>query len=132
MSNTDWSVIPNISINGMLFGTDRNAIRKCLGKPKSVFKKTPDALNTTDAYAHFHVFYSADDKLEAIEVFGNEISLSIDSQMIFPGTLSAARKILPDIEGDYGFFESKSASVGISAEEDMIVSILVGGKGYYK
>ena len=132
MSISNWNLVTTISINGIEFGKIRSVVKKNLGKPKRVFKKTPDAVNTTDAYANFHVFYSADDKLEAIEIFGNEISLSINSQTIFPGTLSAARKILPDIEGNYGSFESKSASVGISAEEDMIVSILVGGKGYYK
>ena len=70
-------------------------------------------------------------KLEAIEFFGKEISLSINSQLVFPGTLSAANKILPDLMECFGTYISKSASVGICAEDDNIVSILVGRKDYY-
>jgi len=131
MSNTGWNVIPNVSVNGLDFGIERTAVRKVLGKPKKVFRKTSSSENTTDAYADFHVYYSPEDQLEAIELFGSNISLSINSQPVYPGTLSSARKILPDLEDCYGSYISKEASIGISAEEGSIVSILVGRKNYY-
>ena len=127
-----WNLVPAVSVNGIEFGTERSVVKKILGKPKRVFRKTPDAGNTTDAYADYHVYYSAEDKLEAIEIFGTGISLSIDSQPVYPGTLSAARKILPDIEENHGSFVSQRASVGIYVEDDSIVSILVGRKEYYR
>lgn len=112
----------------MEFGTDRSVVRKLLGKPKRVFRKTSDSVSTTDAYSDFQVYYSAEDKLAAIELFGDEISLSIDSRTLYPGTLSEAKKVFPDLEECYGSYLSRSASIGIGAEEDAIVSILAGCK----
>ena len=132
MKNTSWNLLPNTSVNGIMFGTDRLTVRKILGKPKRIFKKTADAANTTDAYDGFHVYYSAEDKLEAIELFDSEKKLSINSQQIFPGTLKEARKILPDLVGDNNSYSSKECSVGICTEEEGIISVLVGHKDYYK
>lgn len=131
MNNTCWSLLPTLSVNGMEFGTNRSKVRSILGKPTRVFKKTSTSDNTTDVYVDFHVYYSADDKLNAIEFFGGDISLSIDSQILFPGTLSEAKKVLPDLEECYGSYISRSASIGIGVEGDTIVSVLVGCKGYY-
>ena len=132
MSSSKWELVPAVSINGIEFGTERSVVKKILGKPKKVFRKSSDAANTTDAYANFHAYYTADDKLEAIEVFGSSISVCIDDQIVYPGTLSAAIKVLSDLVECYGSFISKAASVGISAEDDNIVSLLVGCKDYYR
>ena len=132
LSIMNWEIIPNESINGMRFGMERSDVRKILGKPKRVFKKTNEAVNTTDAYLDFHVYYSSDDRLEAIEFFGNNINLCINSHTVFPGSLKVARNVLPDLEDLYGSFISKSSSIGISTDEDIIISILAGCKDYYK
>ncbi len=132
MDNSNWNVLPNVSVNGIAFGTDRSSVRKLLGKPKRVIKKTPDAANTTDVYEDFHVYYSAEDKFEAIELFGGSIIVNINSQPLFPGTLSAAYKMLPDLVEYFGIYMSKSASVGICSEGDTIDSILIGRKNYYE
>ena len=131
MNSMCWTLLPTLSVNGMEFGTERSIVRKILGKPTRVFKKTSASDNTTDVYADYHVYYSADDKLDALEFFGNEISLSIDSQVLFPGTLSEAKNILPDLAECCGSYISKSASIGIGVEGDSIVSVLVGCKDYY-
>lgn len=70
--------------------------------------------------------------MEAIEFFGGDINLSINSRSVFPGKLSLAKEILPDLEERFGSYISRMYSVGICAEEDMIVSILAGCKDYYK
>lgn len=132
MKKNNFNIIPTVSVSGIEFGTDRSTVRKLLGKPKKSFRKTISSVNTTDAYPSCYAYYSADNKLEAIEFFGNEISLSINSQVVFPGALSAARKILPDLEECYGSYVSKSASIGICIENDAVVSILAGCKNYYE
>ena len=121
---------PNHRINGLEFGRDRALIREELGEPTKTFQEY-DSKSTVDVYPSIHVYYSTENKLEAVEFFGKDICLSINSQTIFPGTLSIARKIMPDIEECYGTFVSKASSVGISVEGDSIVSILVGCKNYY-
>lgn len=131
MSKMCWSLLPTLSVNGMEFGTDRSNVRSILGKPTRVFKKTSASNNTTDVYADFHVYYSTDDKLNALEFFGDGISLKIGSQTLFPGTLSDAKKVLPDLKESYGSYISRSTSIGIGVEGDTIVSVLVGCKDYY-
>ena len=103
-----------------------------LGEPADKFRKSDSSVNTTDVYPSFHVYYSADDKLEAIEFFGKDICISINSKPVYPGKLSAAKEVLPDIEECFGSYISKKCSVGICTEDDTIVSILVGRKNYYK
>lgn len=107
-------------------------VRKELGEPIRTIKKTANAKSVMDVYPDFHVYYSGNKALEAIEFFGEGISLSINSQMLFPGTLSAARKILPDIEERFGVYISKSTSVGICVEGNTIISVLTGCEDYYE
>ena len=131
MSNNEWHVIPNTSVNGLTFGMDRLTVRKILGVLNDVFRKSNDSANTTDDYSDFHVYYSSENQLEAIELFSRNISLFINSQLVFPGKLSDAQKILPDLEECFGSYISKVASIGICAEEGNILSILIGCKDYY-
>ena len=126
-----WEIIPNVSINGMAFGTDRKTVRNTLGKPKNTFRKTSNSSNTTDAYPGFHVYYSDDDKLQAIELFGTELVVSINSQQVFPGTIDAIKNLLPDLKEEYGDYTSYDNSIGLTVEEGSIVSILAGCKNYF-
>ena len=132
MSNIEWIVIPNKSVNGLEFGIERPIVRKTIGKPKRVFSKTSTSANTTDDYSDFHVYYSADDKLEAIEFFGRNIKLLINTRQVFPGTLSTIKEILPDLEECCGSYISKADSIGVGIEEENIDSLLVGCKNYYR
>ncbi len=132
MSNSKWQLIPNVSVNNLRFGVDRDTVLKELGKPKRSFRKGMSSPNTTDEYQSCHVYYSEDDKLEAIEFFGVEITIYVDQQQLFPGTLTDAKSIFPDLEEDYGSYISKVNSVGIGAEDERIESVLVGRKNYYE
>ena len=102
-----------------------------MGEPIRSFQEY-ESKGIIDVYPSVHVYYSEDDKLEAVELFGNNTSLSIDSIPVFPGKLSDARRILPDLKECYGSFVSKTNSVGIGADGDTIVSILAGCRNYYK
>lgn len=133
MNKNIWEIIPTVSINGLEFGTDRAKVREILGKPKMTFKKTSTSVNTTDAYADYHVYYSADDKLEAIEFFGkNKTIININSRQIYPGTLINARETLPDLKECYGSYISKDSAIGFDIDENEIDSILIGCKDYYQ
>ena len=131
MDRKHWELIPSSSIGGLDFGRSCILVRKELGEPIRTIKKTANAIGVTDVYPSFHVYYAKGNTLEAIEFFGNDVSLSIDSQILFPGTLSEAKKVLPDLEESYGSYISKSTSIGIGVEGDTIVSVLVGCKDYY-
>ena len=132
MSYTEWNIIPNASVNELEFGMKRSVVWETLGKPRRVFRKSFNSANTTDDYSDFHVYYSAQDQLEAIEFFGNDICLFINSKQVFPGSLSTTKTILPDLEECFGSYISKAASIGIFSEDEEIESILVGCKDYYK
>ena len=131
MMSNNWDIIPTVSIGDLKFGMDRIAVRKSLGKPKKTFSKTDDAVNTTDVYPDYHVYYTKDDKLEAVEFIRRDFSISINSQRICPGTLNEAKRILPDLEESFGSFISKAGSIGICIEDDIIISLLAGSKDYY-
>ena len=106
-------------------------IRKELGEPTKTIKKTAASNSIIDVYQGFHVHYTVNDKMEAIEFFDTTINLFINSQQVFPGTVSTIKKILPDLEECFGSYISREASIGINTEYGDIVSILVGCKDYY-
>lgn len=67
-----------------------------------------------------------------MEFFGGDVTVSINSQQVFPGTLSTVQEILPDLQDCFGSYISKAASVGVTAEDGKIKSLLAGCKNYYK
>ncbi len=121
---------PNYRINGLEFGRDHGLIREKLGEPLRIIKEYGEN-GTIEVYPSLHVYYSAKRTLEAVELCGKDISLNINSQLIYPGTLNNARKFFPDFEECHGSFISRAGSVGISVEGDEIISILAGCKDYY-
>lgn len=64
----------NSSIGPVAFGMKRAQVAKAVGGRPTQFKKKEDAANTTDAFRvgphHVHVFYSADDVCELVQVSG--------------------------------------------------------------
>ncbi len=130
MNKDHWILVPNHQINGLDFESDYAIIKKELGKPQKICKEY-ESNSRFEVYPSFHVYYSANNKFEAIEFFGKAISLSINSQIIFPGTLNTAQRIFPDLEECHGSYISRTYSIGIYAENDIIVSILAGCKDYY-
>lgn len=61
------------SFSGICFGADRQATRDNLEMDFREFKKNKFSKNTTDAYDGFHIFYSANNTFEAVEVFPSTV-----------------------------------------------------------
>lgn len=134
MDKEKFEVIPQISVNGVFFGTNREETRKAFGAHFKEFKKTSFSKNTTDAYDSFHVFYTSDNKFEAIEFFGN-VKVLIGKRLVFPGKVSRIQKLFEDFEDDGEGFTSIKYSIGITIDEDnplKIDGILFGSEGYYE
>ena len=133
MSTAVWKLIPKKQIGEIEFGADKNDVRKVLGKEYRPFRKSIFAKSTTDAYADYHVYYTKEDTLEAIEIFSG-IEVLLSGKTLFPGTIECAKKMIADLECESGSYISKRYSGGLYApnDEGTIEAILVAGETYYK
>ena len=122
-------ITPNIGFNNVLFGMNREEVRKELGDAVE-FYKFDDDMNTTDDFGYCHVFYDEDNKCEAVEIF-DEAEVYIDNMRIFPTDFDVAKGIIEDFEQDDDGLISYSKSIGIYAPDGVMESILSGKKGYY-
>lgn len=132
MSTTTWKLIPTKQIGEICFGVDKKAVRKVLGKDCRPFRKTIFAKSTTDAYADYHVYYTKEDTLEAIEIFSG-VEVLLNGKTLFPGTIEQAKKMIADLEYESGSYISKKYSVGfyVPNDEGNIEAILVARTAYY-
>ena len=125
----EWNVKPGKEINGILFGTDRSVVREKLGMPENEFKKSKFSKNTTDDYKDFHVFYDAENKVEAFEIY--EGVVYINDTKIYPESVEEI--IVRDnsfAKEDDGCTSVKNA-IGIYAPNGDAESVLIGCEGYY-
>lgn len=122
------------SVNAAEFGCSREKTREVFGKKFQEIRKNKFSLNTMDAYESFHVFFTEDNKFEAIEIFG-DIKVAVNGEKIFPGGVDKAIKALPELKkDDYGLID-RINSIGITLSQDdenKIEAILFGCEGYYK
>ena len=126
-----WTATPLVEINGIKFGMSRSEVRTVLGGKCREFKKSKFSKNTTDDFGICHVFYTQEDKCEAVEVF-SQCEVSVDGTVIFPVSISAVREQIDDLKEDIGSYISKKLSVGIYAPDGTPESILFGSAGYYE
>ena len=128
-----WEVQPSVSVGGVQFLTHRSEVRKQIGLDYKEMKKSIFSKNTMDAYDTFHVFYGERNEMEAIEFFeGNKLTIS--GKTLFPGKVSMAQKLIPDLMDNEDCYISTNMSIGITVSSDdpeKIESVLVGCKGYY-
>lgn len=123
------SATPLVNVGPIKFGMDRAAARKAAGGDFKEFKKTPFSKTTSDDFGAFHVYYDAEDKVEAIEIFEGDIE--IGGKKIFPASLKQAEKIIPPLkEDEYGAIAA-DVSIGLTVEDGEVTAILFGTKGYY-
>jgi hypothetical protein len=125
-----WEFRPLISIGKIEFGMERNQVHKLFAEACKEFKKSKYSKNTTDDYGKFHVFYTVDNKVEAVEIF-DDIEVVVEGAVVFPVTLEKAKAVLGNMTEDTGSYIQTEKSVGIYAPEKKVESILVGNKGYY-
>ena len=126
-----WELKPLESIGKIAFGMDRDQVHQLFAEGCREFKKSKFSKNTTDDYGKFHVFYTADNKVEAVEIF-DDIEVTFEGAVIFPAALEEAESILGSMAEDCGSYIQVEKSVGIYAPEKEAESILAGEKGYYQ
>ena len=124
-------VEPVKGIDEISFGISREEVRKYFGNNFEEFKKSKFSKNTTDDYGYCHIFYDKDNKFEAIEFF-DEVTIIIDDIIVFPNRIEVIKKVSDDFEKDEESYISKEKSIGIYAPNDIMESILLGMKGYYR
>ena len=125
-----WEFKPLISIGKIEFGMERNQVHQLFVEKCKEFKKSKYSKNTTDDYGKFHVFYTVDNKVEAVEIF-DDIEVIMNDVVIFPVLIENSESILGNMTEETGSYIQTEKSVGIYAPEKKGESILVGKKGYY-
>lgn len=125
-----WELVPNISIGKIYFGMSRDKVHKLFDAECKEFKKSKFSKNTSDDYGKFHIFYTSDDKVDAVEIFEN-IKISLNGKEIFPIKTSDIEKNIPGIFNEDGTYTHKEYSIGLESNGDNVESILLGAKGYY-
>lgn len=129
-----FEICLNTSVNGIPFGSERAAVREALGGKYKEFKKSKFSKNTTDDFGTCHVFYSSDDRFDAIEIF-SEAAISVDSNSIplaCPALIAWVKDIDPEAAEDSDGIISKKLSIGVYAPNQEFESILFGKQGYYR
>ena len=126
-----WEAAPLIGVNGITFGMPRDAVRTILGPTYIEFRKSKFSRNSSDDFGVAHVYYDADNKCNAIEIF-SDISVSIGGQIVFPGSVENLTRIIPDLTRDDSGYCSVDKSIGVYVVDGRAVSILFGNEGYYE
>lgn len=130
-SLTKWDAVPLKEVNGVKFGMARYDVRKILGEYHE-FKKSAESKSNTDDFKICHVYYSEDNKCEAIEVF-DDCQVLIKGNVVFPTSIESAKKHIPDLESsDDAHYISKKMSIAIEMSDGKAKGILFGKAGYFK
>lgn len=116
------------------FGSERETVRKDNGNFKE-FRKSRFSKNSTDDFSSFHVFYSEDDRVEAVEFF-RESNLYFHDIQLFSQSYSDLKARLNALDSNITEDESgiiyKTLGFSVySPDGEQVESILVFGKGYY-
>lgn len=132
--NKTFEIVPLENVGGIRFGMTRADVRKLIGEPLTEFRKTRRSVNTTDDYGDFHVYYTADNTCEAVELFGGCTACS-NGQVLFPLTRTEFVEWLRSIDSGCETAEcdalSVKMSVGASFENEKVVCVLFARNGYY-
>jgi hypothetical protein len=120
------------SVGPIKFGMSREKVRKLFDNKYKEFKKTKNSKNMTDDFGgKFHVYYSENDKVEAVEIFEN-VQVILDDKVIFPISISKIKESIPGIEKtDNSSYTNKEKSIGLAIDGNKVVSILLGNKNYF-
>lgn len=122
-------VQPLVEAAGIKFGMKRDEVRNILGTAKE-FIKSKYSKTTSDDFGFCHVFYDTEDGAEAVEFF-EEAEVSINGQVVFPGSAELILGMFSDFVQDSSGYISIVQSIGIYAPDGRVESILFGCKGYY-
>lgn len=128
------TVVPLEKVGKIQLGMSRTALRQVMGSNFTEFRKSKFSKNTSDDYKYLHVFYNVNNECTAVEVFSDcEI---IIAESVLPRTAKEFNKWLLQQDNDAEITEfgatSKKLSIGMSAMENQVESILFGKTGYYE
>lgn len=121
MNKNRVNVVLLKKVGDIEFGMKRTEVRDVVGKFKE-FKKTKDAAVTADDFGYCHVFYDANNKCEAVELF-EECNVYVGGGKIFPGTIAVIKKAVGDLDDSNTNVDN---SVSISVDGGKVKSILFG------
>lgn len=122
-------VVPLAKVGSLSFGLSRDDVRHIFSN-YSEFRKSPMSVNSTDDLGFCHVYYDKDNKVEAVELLPG-CEAEIGGRVVFPGTINNAIAVLGEFEDKDGCIINVEKSVGITAQKNIIESILFGKEGYY-
>ena len=125
-------VEPLKKVGEIEFGMTRDEVRNVWGDADA-FMKTPDDDSLTDDFGFCHVYYDAEDKCEAVEIWDAEVY--IEDTKIYPIDMDSAEDVLneffDDIEADDEGIISYDYSIAITASDEEMEGILIGKENYY-
>ncbi len=127
---TTLNIVPTKSVNDVKFGSNRASCEIVFGTPKTIFKKSKWAKGSSADYGDFHLYYDADESLEAVELFSGSVHLPND-ELLIPADKAVVLKAIPTLVSDEYGLTSNSQSVGASVEDGKVTSILFGRASYY-
>lgn len=119
------------------FGDESEVIEKIMKTKPKKFKKGPFAINETDKYDSFFVYYDKDGKCEAIEFYNNVKYMDISFFDVKYSDVEAAFRIIDsDIKIDEVGFTSNKFGIGVYApnkddNDAEIESVIIFRQGYY-
>lgn len=125
-----WEIKPLVSVGNIRFGMKREEIRNLFGDRYKEFKKNKYSTNTTDDYGNFHVFYTSDNLVDAVEIY-ESIEVVLEGAVVFPIRSEDIEKKISGIEREGNSYICIDKSIGIEVDADQAESILIGSAGYY-
>lgn len=126
-----FTITPFSNVGDIKFDSNREVVRKQLGKFVE-FRKTRFSRNTTDDFGGFHVFYSVDNTVDAVELFPIETIVIFGGQNLFTLNRNELVEIFSDtkLKEEDGYLSFESFGVEISMEDNIVTSILVHKRNY--
>lgn len=126
-----YVVEPTVSVNGVLFGVERDAVRRKFGRKYRELKRNIFSKNTMDVYDTCICYYDSLNCLEAVE-FNDGAKVYINGKCIFPGDLSSLEQVDSKFKVKPDSAVSEKISCGVTLDNNNIICILFGKNGYYE
>lgn len=126
-----FNFTPFSNVGDIRFESNRDEVRKIQG-PFTEFRKTRFSKNTTDDFGGYHVFYSIEDKVDAVELFPVNTIVTYHGQNLFNLSKNELIKLFSDssLKDESEHLAFDTYGIEISIEDDIVTSILVHRKGY--
>ncbi len=125
-----WELQPLVAIGNIKFGMKREQVHQLFDKKYAAFKKSTLSKNTTDDYGKFHVFYTENNEVEAVEIFEG-IEVLLNGKKIYPVKANEIEALTGCVKDEDGYM-CVEKSIGFYAPDEKVESILVGEQGYYE